>query len=174
VWRTLSPVLLDNYLPNVLIRFFVATTRSSRHYAATFVRLSVSSPNLRKVLGILTNTADTDACCCYRRLSYGEQKMSLETHFFPFWERTKNVLRGTNDINIDSLMGTKKIVCCFETHVNSQSGVIVDAKVSDRQRRCRAPCRNIIGCKNSFTCHVVLGFCLLSCWVQFKVRSLSF
>ena len=53
----------------------------------------------------------------------------------------------------------------------SQSGVIVEAKVSDRQRRC---CRNIIGCKSSFTCHVLLGFCLLSYWVQFKVRSLSF
>ena len=53
----------------------------------------------------------------------------------------------------------------------SQSGVIVEAKVSDRQRRC---CRNIIGCKSSFTYHVLLGFCLLSYWLQFKVRSLSF
>ena len=25
-----------------------------------------------------------------------------------------------------------------------------------------------------FTCHALLGFWLLSCWVQFKVRSLSF
>ena len=46
--------------------------------------------------------------------------------------------------------------------------------MSDRQRRWCAPCRNIIGCKSSFTCHVPLGFCLRSCWVQFKVRSLSF
>ena len=38
----------------------------------------------------------------------------------------------------------------------------------------RAPCRNIIGCKSSFICHVPLGFRLRSCWVQFKVRSLSF
>ena len=35
---------------------------------------------------------------------------------------------------------------------NSQSGVIVDAKVSDRQRQCCAPCRNVIGYKSSFTC----------------------
>ena len=49
----------------------------------------------------------------------------------------------------------------------SQSGVIVDAKVSDRQRRCCAPSRNIIGYKSSFTCHVlrfvVFAFCLVVC-----------
>ena len=94
--------------------------------------------------------------------------------FFPSWERTKNVLRDTNEFNIDSLMGTKKCLLCFETHVFVQSRVIVDSKMSDRQRRCCAPCRNMTGCKSSFTCHVLLGFCPLSCWVQFKVRSLSF
>ena len=52
----------------------------------------------------------------------------------------------------------------------SQSEVIVDVKVSDRQRRRCPPCRNIIGCKSSFTCHVLLGFCFLSCWMQFNVR----
>ena len=62
----------------------------------------------------------------------------------------------------------------FRNSFLSQSGVIDDTKVSDRQRRCCAPCRNIIGCKTSFICHVPLGFCLRSCWVQFKVRSLSF
>ena len=73
----------------------------------------------------------------------------LRDAFFPFWERTKNVLRDTNDFNIDSLMGTKKMSALFR---NSQSGVIVDAKVSDRQRQCCAPCRNVIGYKSSFTC----------------------
>ena len=104
----------------------------------------------------------------------GEQKMSFETQFFPFWERTKNVLWDTNDFNIDSLMGTKKMSTVFRNSCLSQSGVIVDAKVSDRQRRCCAPCRNVSGYKSSFTCHVLLGSCLLSCWVLFKVRSLSF
>ena len=104
----------------------------------------------------------------------GEQKMSFETHFFPFWERTKNVSRDTNDFNIDSLMGKKKMSAVFRNSCLSQSGVIVDTKVSDRQRRCCAPCRNVIGYKSSFTCHVLLGSCLLSCWVLFKVRSLSF
>ena len=46
-------------------------------------------------------------------------------------------------------MGTKKLSALFR---NSQSGVIVDAKVSDRQRQCCAPCRNVIGYKSSFTC----------------------
>ena len=41
---------------------------------------------------------------------------------------------------------------------------------STRQRRCCAPGRNIIGCESSFTCHVLLGFCFLSCWMQFNVR----
>ena len=99
--------------------------------------------------------------------------MSFETHFFPFGERTKNVLRQ-NEFNIDSVMGTKKMSAVFRNSFLSQSGVIDDTKVSDRQRRCCAPCRNIIGCKTSFICHVPLGFCLRSCWVQFKVRSLSF
>ena len=94
--------------------------------------------------------------------------MSFETHFFPFWERTKNVLRDKNDFDIDSLMGTKKMPAVFRNSCLSQSGVIVDAKVSDRQRRCCAPCRNVIGYKSSFTCHVLLGSCLLSCWVLFK------
>ena len=89
--------------------------------------------------------------------------MSFETHFFPFWERTKNVLRHT-----------RKKCLLFRNSCLSQTGVIDDTKVSDRQRRCCAPCRNIIGCKSSFTCHVPLGFCLRSCWVQFKVRFLSF
>ena len=96
--------------------------------------------------------------------------MSFETHFFPFWERTKNVSRDTNDFNIDSLMGKKKMSAVFRNSCLSQSGVIVDTKVSDRQRRCCAPCRNVIGYKSSFTCHVLLGSCLLSCWVLFKVR----
>ena len=39
----------------------------------------------------------------------GEQKMSFETHFFPKWERTKNYLRDSNEFNIDSLLGTKKM-----------------------------------------------------------------
>ena len=104
----------------------------------------------------------------------GEQKISFETHFFPFWERTKHVLRQTNEFNIDSLMGTKKMSAVFRNSCLSQSGVIDDAKVSDRQRRCCAPCRHIIGCKSSFTCHVLLGFCFRSSLVQFKVRSLSF
>ena len=94
--------------------------------------------------------------------------MSFETHFFPFWERTKNVLRDKNDFDIDSLMGTKKMPAVFRNSCLSQSGVIVDAKVSDRQRRCCAPCRNVIGYKSSFTCHVLLGSCPLSCWVLFK------
>ena len=44
---------------------FVASTRSSIHYART-LWASVSSPNLRKVLGILTDTADIDACVIER------------------------------------------------------------------------------------------------------------
>ena len=55
----------------------------------------------------------------------------------------------------------------FRNSCFSQSGVIVDAKVSDRQRRCCAPSRNIIGYKSSFTCHVlrfvVFAFCLVVC-----------
>ena len=74
--------------------------------------------------------------------------MYFETHLFPFWERTKNVLRHTNECNIDSLMGKKKMSAVFRNSCLSQSGGIDDAKVSDRQRRC--------------------------CWVQFKGRSLSF
>ena len=92
---------------------------------------------------------------------------SFETHFFRFQERTKNVLRDTNEANIDSLMGTKEMSAVFRNSCFSQSGVIVDAKVSDRQRRCCAPSRNIIGYKSSFTCHVlrfvVFAFCLVVC-----------
>ena len=84
--------------------------------------------------------------------------MYFETHLFPFWERTKNVLRHTNECNIDSLMGKKKMSAVFRDSCLSQSGGIDDAKVSDWQRRCCAPWRNIISCKSSFTCHVPLGF----------------
>ena len=105
----------------------------------------------------------------------GEQKMSFETHFFPFWERTKNVLRDTNEFNIDSLMGTKKMSAVSRNLCLSQSGVIVDAKVSDQHRRYCAPCRNIM---TSVVTVVLLAMCFLvfalSCWVQFEVRSLSF
>lgn len=36
--------------------------------------------------------------------------MSFEMPFFPFWEWTINVLRDTNEFNIDSLL-------CFKTHI---------------------------------------------------------
>ena len=59
----------------------------------------------------------------------------------------------------------------------SQSEVIVDAKVSDRQRRCCAPCRNIIGCKSSFTCRmcflVLFAFCLAGCSSTGALRRFS-
>ena len=57
----------------------------------------------------------------------------------------------------------------------SQSEVIVDAKVSDRQRRCCAPWRNIIGCESSFTCHVLLvfAFCLVGCSSTWDLRGFS-
>ena len=76
--------------------------------------MSVSSPNLRrKVLGILTDTADTDYLLLLSStIVVGEKKMSFETLFFPFWEQTKNVLRDTNEFNIDSLIGTKKMSSC--------------------------------------------------------------
>ena len=64
--------------------------------------------------------------------------MSFETHFFPFGERTKSVLRHTNEFNIDSLMGTKKMSPVFRNSFLSQSGVIDDTKVSDRDGVARA------------------------------------
>ena len=85
----------DTSSPNadigIRVFIFVATTRSSsRALCWHFVRENVSSPNLRTVLGILTDTADTDACCCYRRLSWWvNSKMSFETHFFPFGNEPK-------------------------------------------------------------------------------------
>ena len=46
--------------------------------------MTVSSPNLRKVLGIFTDTADTDTCCCYRRLSWlVNRKCPSRRTFFP-------------------------------------------------------------------------------------------
>ena len=104
----------------------------------------------------------------------GEQKKSFKTHFFRFWERAKNVLRDTNEVNIDSLMGTKKMSAVFRNSCFSQLGIIVDAKVSDRQRRCCSPCRNIISCKSSFTCHVLRGFafCLVGCNRPFALRGM--
>ena len=81
----------------------MATTRSSsssRHYAGTlWVRV------LRKVLGILKDTANTDACCCYRRLSWWTEHVPHDA--LP--NEPRNVLRDTNEFNIDSL--------CFETHL---------------------------------------------------------
>ena len=95
-------------------------------------------------------------CCCYRRLSWWvNRKCTSRRTFFPFGNESK-------------------MSAVFRNSCLSQSGGIDDAKVSDRQRRFCAPWRNIISCKSSFTCHVPLGFCLRSCWVQFKVRSLSF
>ena len=122
---------------------------------------------------------DFDGHCRHRRLLLlsptivVNRKCPSRRTFFPK-KKKKKVLRDTNEFNIDSLIGTKKMSAVFQNSCLSQSRAIVDAKVSNRHRRCCAPCRNIIGCKSSFTCHVLLGFCLLSCWVEFKVRSLSF
>ena len=81
--------------------------------------------------------------------------MSFETHFFfPFWERTKNVLWDTNDFNIDSLIGTKKMSALFQSSCLSQSGVIVHAKVSDRQRRCCAPRWDLSLSDNDSVCYL--------------------
>ena len=111
--------------------------------------MSVSRPNLRKVLGTWRTLPTPMLVVVIVDYRGGWTENVLRDAFFPFWERTKNVLRDTNDFNIDSLMGTKKMSALFR---NSQSGLIVDAKVSDRQRQCCAPCRNVIGYKSSFTC----------------------
>ena len=119
----------DTSSPNadigIRVFIFVATTRSSsRALCWHFVRENVSSPNLRTVLGILTDTADTDACCCYRRLSWWvNRKCPSRRTFFPLGTNQK--CRDTNDFNTDSLMETKKNV--FRNLCLSQSGVIVDA-----------------------------------------------
>ena len=61
--------------------------------------MSVNSPNLRKVLGILTDTVDTDTCCCYRRLSWLVNR------------------KCQNEFNSDSLMGTKKMSLVREDYI---------------------------------------------------------
>ena len=62
----------------------MATTRgSSRLYAGT-LWVSVSSRNLRKVLGILTDTADTDACFVYFAIPINRtcDEKVIVMHFF--------------------------------------------------------------------------------------------
>ena len=105
----------------------------------------------------------------------GEQKTSFETHLFPFWERTKNVLRvDTRHKWFQHWFsnGNEKNFCCVSNcSCLSQSAVIVDAKVSDQQRRLVEI--------SSVVIKVVFAMCslgfalLLSCWVHFKARSLS-
>ena len=95
-------------------------------------------------------------------------------------EWTENVLRdaffSVLGMNHKCLTRHKRVQhwfpAVFQNSYLLQSGVIVYTKVSDRQRWCGMPCWNIIGCKSSFTCHMLFVFCLLSCWVQSKVRSL--
>ena len=102
--------------------------------------------------------------------------MSFETHFFSLLGTNQKCLTRHKWVQHWFPNGNKKMFTVFRNSCLShvQSRVIVDSKMSDRQRRCCAPFRNMTGCKSSFTCHVLLGFCPLSCWVQFKVRSLSF
>ena len=134
--------------------------------------MSVSSPDLRKVLGTWRTLPTLMLAVVIVDYRGGWTENVPRDALFSLLGTNQNVLWDTNDFNIDSIMGTKKMSTVFRNSCLSQLGVIVDAKVSDRQRRCWAPCRNVIGYKSSFTCHVLLGSCLLSCWVLFKVRSL--
>ena len=95
----------------------------------------------------------------------------LRDALFSLLGTNQNVLWDTNDFNIDSLMGTKKMSTVFRNSCLSQSGVIVDAKVSDRQRRCCAPCRNVIGYKSSLLpmCFLVLTFYLVGCYSRWEL-----
>ena len=107
----------------------------------------------------------------------GEQKTSFETHLFPFWERTKTVLRDTNDFNIDSLMETKKISAVFRTarvfHNRELSSTRRWAINSDGAARPVEISSAVIKVVLLAMCSLAFAL-LLSCWVHFKVRSLSF
>ena len=121
---------------------------------------------------------DFDGHCRHRRLLLlsstivVNRKCPSRRTFFP--KKQKKSYETQMSSTLIPQYERKKMSAVFRNSCLSQSRAIVDAKVSSRHRRCCAPCRNIIGCKSSFTCHVLLGFCLLSCWVEFKVRSLSF
>ena len=126
----------------------MATTRSSsssRHYAGTlWVRV------LRKVLGILKDTANTDACCCYRRLSWWTEHVPHDA--LP--NEPRNVLRDTNEFNIDSL--------CFETH-------LFHSRELSSKRRWAIDSDGVVEISSVVkvvlltTCFLVFAFCLTGC-----------
>ena len=78
--------------------------------------------------------------------------------FFPSWERTKNVLRDTNEFNIDSLMGTKKCLLCFETHVfHSQELPVLST------RRWAIEISPVVKVVLLAMCFLVFALCLIGC-----------
>ena len=66
--------------------------------------------------------------------------------------------------------GNEKNACCVSKFMSFTVGSY-RGREGERSTATvlRAPCRNVIGYKSSFTCHVLLGSYLLSCWVLFKV-----
>ena len=97
--------------------------------------------------------------------------MSFETHFFPFWERTKNVSRDTNDFNIDSLMGKKKCLLCFEIHVfhsRELSSTRRWAIDSDGVARL-VEMSSVIKVVLLAMCFLVLAFCLVGCYSRWDL-----
>ena len=66
--------------------------------------------------------------------------------------------------------GNEKNACCVSKFMSFTVGSY-RGREGERSTATvlRAPCRNVIGYKSSFTCHVLLGFYLLSCWVLFQV-----
>ena len=68
------------------------------------------------MLGILTDTADTDSCCCYRRLSLWTEKVLWNALFSLLGTNQKCLTRhkwGQHWFPI----GNEKNVCCVSTHV---------------------------------------------------------
>lgn len=84
--------------------------------------------------------------------------MSFEMLFFPFWEWTINVLRDTNEFNIDSLL-------CFKTHIFYSRELLFTRRwaIDSDGVACLVEISLVVRVVLLAICFLCFAFCLVGC-----------
>ena len=114
------------------------------------------------MLGTLTDTADTDACCCYRRRSWWTENV-LRDALFSLLGTNQKCLTRHKWVQHWLPNGNEKNVCCVSKLMSFTVG---SYRRREGERSTSTVLRALpkyydIGCNGCFTCHVLLGFCLV-------------
>ena len=130
--------------------------------------MSVSSPNLRKVLGTWRTLPTPVLVVVIVDYRGGWTENVLRDALFSLLGTNQKCVTRTKWFQHWFPNGNEKTVCCVSKFMSFTVGSYRRREGERSTATELRACRSVIRYKSSFTCHVLLGSCLLSCWVLFK------